>query len=270
MAWAGYSFSTHGNSHDLYSKKWYISTTLHNDLMSLMVLESIHKKMNDQLNFNAVMAWVAFGTQDFAGLEKYGNEIYNYFVHNPREILGLDNPLLIGKVFQVCLGFQEPDEDIQEVRAENAFLCFSQALKLNETSIHDEASARLMMLLIRNQKHLKNKVEQACQNEHANPYSFFSMFNDGLPDDMPMATNTKMLFMAYYLYDGITDKANVSKEFVNVSEKNTFENVKTHILDNCHQLQKTLPNRKIELGGIVFEKMCQRLRKDIILYSDNI
>ena len=85
--------------------------------------------MNNQLNFNAVMAWTAFGVQDYSGLEQYGGQVYNYFVHNPCDILKLDNPLLIGKVFQVCLGFQEPDEDIQEVRAENAFLCFSQALK---------------------------------------------------------------------------------------------------------------------------------------------
>lgn len=216
------------------------------------------------------MAWTAFGVQDYSGLERHGGEIYNYFVHNPNEILKLDNPLLIGKIFQVCLGFQEPDEDIQEVRAENAFICFSQALKSNQANVCDEASARLMMLLIRDQRHLKNKVEQSCQNEHANPYSIFSMLNDGLPNDMPMATNTKMLFTAYYLYDGIIDKANVSNEFVNVDERRAFENVKSHVLDNCSQLRNTSPDRKIELGYIVFKKICERLRKDIALYSDSM
>lgn len=216
------------------------------------------------------MAWTAFGTQDYSGLEQYGGQVYNYFVHNPSEILKLDSPLLIGKVFQVCLGFQEPDEDIQEVRAENAFLCFSQALKSDKTNVHDEASARLMMLLIRDQRHLRNKVEHACQNEHANPYSIFGMIDDGMPNDMPMAVNTKMLFTAYYLYDGIIDKANVRNEFVNVSEKSAYENVENHILDNCSQLHNTSPERKLELGRIVFEKICERLRKDIALYSDNM
>ncbi len=216
------------------------------------------------------MAWTAFGTQDYSGLERYGAEIYNYFVHNPNEILQLENPLLIGKIFQVCLGFQEPDEDIQEVRAENAFICLSQALKSDEVNVHDEASARLMMLLIRDQRHLKNKVEQSCQNEHVNPYDFFGMANDGLPDDMPIATNTKMLFTAYYLYDGIINKTNVSNEFVNVHEKNAFENVKDHILENCNQLNNTSRDRKIELGKIVFDKICVKLKKDIELYSDNI
>lgn len=226
--------------------------------------------MNNQLNFNAVMAWTAFGAQDYSGLEQYGGQVYNYFVHNPGEILKLESPLLIGKVFQICLGFQEPDEDIQEVRAENAFLCFSQALNSEKSNIHDEASARLMMLLIRDQKHLKNKVEHACQNENANPYSIFGMFDDGMPNDMPMAVNTKMLFTAYYLYDGIIDKTNVINEFVNVNERSAYENVKRHVLDNCRQLENTSSDRKIELGGIVFEKICKRLRKDIALYSDNM
>lgn len=225
--------------------------------------------MDDQLLYNASMAWIAFGSQNYSSLEKRGADIYNYFVHNPSEILKIESPLLIGKVFQVCLGFQEQDEDIQEVRAENAFLCFSQALKSEKANVHDEASARLMMLLIREQKHLMKKVEQSCQNEYTNPYSFFSMLDDGLPNDMPMATNTKMLFTAYYLYYGIIDKANVVNEFVNADEKSVFENVKSHVLDNCSLLKKTTPDRKIELGGIVFKKICERLRKDVEIYSNS-
>lgn len=225
--------------------------------------------MNNLLSFNAISAWTAFGVQDYSGLERHGNELYNYFVHNPGELLNLDSPLLIGEFFQVCIGFQEADEDIQEVRAENAFLCFSQALTSNKTNVHDEASARLMMLLIRDQIHLIGKVEQACQNEHANPYSFFDILDDGLPMDMPMATNTKMLFTAYYLYDGILDKAKVNNEFVNAGERNAYENVKKHIIDNCNQLSNTTSERKIELGEIVFEKICERLRKDIDLYSSS-
>ena len=223
--------------------------------------------MNNQLNFSAVMAWTAFGTQDYTSLEQHGGDIYNYFVHHPAEILNLDSPLLIGKIFQVCLGFQEPDEDIQEVRAENAFICFSQALKTNKTNIHDEAAARLMILLIRDQKHLIGKVEQSCRNKSSSPLSFIGILNDGLPMDMPMATNTKMLFTAYYLYDSIIDKANVNNEFVNAVERNAYENVKRHVIDNCNQISKTSSERKAELGNIVYEKVCERLRKDVEMYS---
>lgn len=226
--------------------------------------------MNNQLNFSAVMAWTAFGTQDYLSLEEHGGDIYNYFVHNPAEILNLDSPLLIGKVFQVCLGFQEPDEDIQEVRAENAFICLSQALKTNRTDIHDEAAARLMLLLIRDQKHLIGKVEQACRNENSSPFSFMGILDDGMPMDMPMATNTKMLFTAYYLYVSIRDKANVSNEFVNAGERNAYENVRRHVIDNCNQMTKSSLERQAELGKIVFEKICERLKKDIEMYSRNM
>lgn len=224
--------------------------------------------MNDLLNYNALMAWTAFGAQDYSGLEQYGKEVYNYFVHNPAALLKLDNPLLIGKVFQVCLGFQEPDEDIQEVRAENAFICFSQALNSDKVNVHDEAAARLMMLLIHDQKHLYNQVERACQNENANPYSFFAMMSDDMPVDMPMAVNTKLLFTSYYLYNKIIDKFNVRNEFVNEHERKGFEYIKNHVYDNCNQLTKTSSERKIELGEIVFKKIYRKLKKDIEQYSN--
>lgn len=226
--------------------------------------------MDNALSYNAMMAWTAFGKQDYSTLEQHASAIYNYFVHNPSELLTIDSPLLIGKIFQVCLGFQEPDQDIQEVRAENAFLCFSKALDSEKQSVHDEAAARLMMLLIQGQRYLINKVEQACQAECANPYSFFAVLNDGLPNDMPMATNTKMLFTAYYLFDRIIDKANVVNEFIVQNEKKAFEYVKKHILDNCNMLERTPQYRMSELGNIVFDKICKQLRDDIELYSNNM
>ena len=226
--------------------------------------------MNNNLNSNAITAWTAFGMQDYSTLEQHANAIYNFFVHNPSELLNIDSPLLIGKIFQVCLGFQEPDQDIQEVRAENAFLCFSKALNSKKQNVHDEAAARLMMLLIQGQRYLINKVEQACQGEGANPYSFFAILNDGLPNDMPMAANTKMLFTAYYLFDSIIDKSNVVNEFLIPNEKNAFEYVKHHVLENCNQLKRTSQSRKAELGNIVFDKICKQLRDDIESYSNNL
>lgn len=226
--------------------------------------------MDNVLGYNAMMAWTAFGMQDYSTLEKHAKEVYNYFVHKPSELLNIDSPLLIGKVFHICLGFREPDEDIQEVRAENAFLCFSQALNSDRSNVHDEATARLMMLLINERRHLSGYVERACQNENVNPYSFWGMLNDGMPDDMPMATNTKMLFTAYYLYNEIISKANVNDEFVNTNERNTFIAVKNHVLDNCNQLSRTPASRKIELGKIVFDKICKKLHKDIQDYSNSL
>lgn len=226
--------------------------------------------MDNALSYNAMMAWTAFGMQDYSTLEQHGNEIYNYFVHNPSELLNIDSPLLIGKVFQVCLGFKVPDQDIQEVKAENAFLCFSKALNSEKINVHDEAAARLMMLLIQWQRYLINKVEQSCQAECTNPYSIFALLNDGLPDDMPMATNTKMLYAAYYLFDKINNKTNIVNEFIIPNEKRAFEHVKKHVLDNCNMLERTPQHRKAELGNIVFDKIYKQLRYDIELCSNRL
>ena len=226
--------------------------------------------MDNSLNYNAMMAWTAFGMQDYFTLEQHAKEIYNYFVHKPSELFDVDNPLLIGKVFQVCLGFQEPDQNIQEVRAENAFLCFAKALNSEKQNICDEAAARLMMLLIQWQKYLINKVAQACQGQGPNPYTIFAVLNNGLPNDMPMATNTKMLYTAYYLFDKIVNKANVINVFSISSEKRAFEHVKKHILENCNILAQTPQYRKAELGNMVFNKICKQLRDDIESYSNSL
>lgn len=224
--------------------------------------------MDNYLSYNAIMAWTAFGMRDYPTLAHHAKEIYNYFVHKPLELLTIDSPLLIGKVFQVCLGFQEPDQDIQEVRAENAFLCFSKALNSEKQNVHDEAAARLMILLIKRQRYLIKKVEQACRGQYVNPYDFFAMLHDGLPNDMPMATNTKMLFAAYYLFDRIINKTYVVNEFIVPTEKRAFEYVKNHVLDNCNMLEGTSNYRKAELGKIVFDKICEQLQDDIERYSN--
>lgn len=224
--------------------------------------------MDNVLSYNAMMAWSAFGMQDYATLENHANEVYNYFVHKPSELLNIDSPLLIGKVFQVCLGFQEADQDIQEVRAENAFFCLSQALKSEKQNVHDEAAARLMMLLFQRQRYLITKVEEACQGQCSNPYGIFAVLSDGMPDDMPMATNTKLLFTAYYLFDRIFDKTNVADNFVIPNEKKAFEYIKKHIVDNCNMLERTPQSRKSELGKIVFDKIFKQLLADIELYSN--
>ncbi len=39
--------------------------------------------MDNALSYNALMAWTAFGMQDYSTLEQCAKHIYNYFVHNP-------------------------------------------------------------------------------------------------------------------------------------------------------------------------------------------
>ncbi len=219
--------------------------------------------MNNSLIFDAVSAWAAFGANDYTGLENHGASIYNYFVHHPAELLNLDYPLLIGKVFQVCLGFREPDIDIQEVRAENAFVCFMQALKKGNQSVQDEASARIMMLLIFDQKFLLDRVDKVFSHDSS---IMGILSGSSLPQSMPIATNTKMLYAACYLYNNIKDKEGLSHEFVNKLEWDIFTRVTTHMHESV-QTMKSSHQERVELGRIVIDKIYDALRDDIKGYA---
>lgn len=218
--------------------------------------------MDNLLSYNAMMAWAAFGMQDYVRLAKHGNEIYNYFAQDPQALLNLDSPLLIGKIFQACLVFKEKDERTLQIRAENALLCFIQALKSDNLSVHDEACARLMILLICDDKYLKRKICQAFGDNYNSPWDFDNNQNYGLPDDMPKVTNIKLIYAAYFLYDSILDKENVEDEIISVIEKHTYEQVKDYIFRSFYMLDIDNPKRIVELGSIVFDKICQKILGD--------
>lgn len=225
--------------------------------------------MDNLLNYNALMAWTAFGMRDYAKLLKHGREVYSYFVQNPQVLLNLDSPLLIGKIFQVCLCFKEKDERVLEERAENALLCFKQALKSDKMNVHDEACARLMILLICDDKYLKRKICQAFGDNYSCPWNFDDNKNEGLPDDMPKVTNIKLIYAAYYLYDRIFDKDNIENELINIDEKNAYEQVKDYVFRSFYMPDIDNPKRIAELGSIVFEKICQKILGDYESYAKN-
>lgn len=214
-------------------------------------------------------AWNAYCSKNYSALGQYGNNVYNHFVHHPAELLKLKNPLQTGKVFQVCLGFNTPDEDIQEVRAENAYICYSQALLSDKVNIRDEAAARLMILLIRDRAHLIDKVEMACRGNNDSPLNPLSYFMGAdMPHDMPTSVKTRMLYAAYYLYFMIVDKERVRKHVTPDSE--VYIKVEEHVIYNCSQLTNSTNNRKIELGEIVYKKVADKIRTDIELYSSRL
>ena len=87
-----------------------------------------------------------------------------------------------------------------------------------------------------------------------------------MPNNMPIATNPKMLYAACYLYDCIKDKENLSQEFVNEMEWIIFNHVMIHINDNLSTL-KSSHQERIEIGKIVVEKIYDALCNDINEYA---
>lgn len=86
-------------------------------------------------------------------LEQNCAKVYNYFVHNPIELLKNDSPYIIGEVFFYYGAFNEPDMDINEVKGENAYISFSRCLQLRNSEEEQDivnckfAAAKLLIYI---------------------------------------------------------------------------------------------------------------------------
>ena len=84
--------------------------------------------------------------RNFQVLASAASNLYNHFVHNPKDYINVESPLAVGSIFASCLGYQEPDEDIQEVRAENAIYCLTQSVE-SQNEINRNLSAAYLFLV---------------------------------------------------------------------------------------------------------------------------
>ena len=84
--------------------------------------------------------------RNFQVLASAASNLYNHFVHNPKDYINVESPLAVGSIFASCLGYQEPDEDIQEVRAENAIYCLTQSVE-SQNEVNRNLSAAYLFLV---------------------------------------------------------------------------------------------------------------------------
>ena len=84
--------------------------------------------------------------RNFQVLASVASNLYNHFVHNPKDYINVESPLAVGSIFASCLGYQEPDEDIQEVRAENAIYCLTQSVE-SQNEVNRNLSAAYLFLV---------------------------------------------------------------------------------------------------------------------------
>lgn len=84
--------------------------------------------------------------RNFQVLASAASNLYNHFVHNPKDYINVESPLAVGSIFASCLGYQEPDEDIQEVRAENAIYCLTQSVE-SQNEVNRNISAAYLFLV---------------------------------------------------------------------------------------------------------------------------
>lgn len=84
--------------------------------------------------------------RNFQVLASAASNLYYHFVHNPKDYINVESPLAVGSIFASCLGYQEPDEDIQEVRAENAIYCLTQSVE-SQNEVNRNLSAAYLFLV---------------------------------------------------------------------------------------------------------------------------
>ena len=84
--------------------------------------------------------------RNFQVLASAASNLYNHFVPNPKDYINVESPLAVGSIFASCLGYQEPDEDIQEVRAENAIYCLTQSVE-SQNEVNRNLSAAYLFLV---------------------------------------------------------------------------------------------------------------------------
>ena len=119
---------------------------------------------------NAQNALDAWKIQDWNVLSTNANAVYNHFVHHPEDFLSIEYPLTVGSVFFVMLGYTTPDEDIQEVRAENMLLCLSKCLE--NPAEKRLAAMRLFLLFSMHFSHLQKKLDRVWSSH--TQYDIFS------------------------------------------------------------------------------------------------
>lgn len=115
--------------------------------------------MTANYEYIAQCAMDAYKQSDTIAFEQYANQLYNYFVHNPYDLKMCSKPGLIGSVFSYSLSIPNNDEDIQTVRAENAFYSFCRIL-MRDTDKKVIAAIKLFHLLSKDPSYLYQDVMQ--------------------------------------------------------------------------------------------------------------
>lgn len=89
-----------------------------------------------------------FQKHEYDELASACNIVYNYYVHNPQELLTEEYPYLIGLVFYYSTYFEEADKDIAETKVENALYLFWKSINLTDTGSESiSAAARCFIML---------------------------------------------------------------------------------------------------------------------------
>lgn len=205
-------------------------------------------------------------SRDFQTLEQSASNLYNHFVHCPKDYNKMEEPFVVGSVFATCLGFQEPDEDIQEVRAENAVLCLFDGINTIDEADKNISVSYLFLVFSVFRKYLWQRVMRLFGATELGVnipgFTFFSLPSDVQSFIVEERLTTSALFDCVLMYLARFTSDETVKYLDLNEEKNAY-------LSHLDRIQSAnVANRAMceKTGKIVLEKVFENIKEDIIKY----
>lgn len=145
---------------------------------------------------------------NYSKMNKTACDLYNYFTHNPEELLTVEQPLEVGTAFLLSKGFKYID-NTQEVLAENAVLCLYQAF-LEQKNPKEKIAASLFIVFQYYEKHLRQLMMQkmgATEFGIMPPLGTLPYTNNGYEEYLFCTTDERLYYIKAYLQSLIPEYA---------------------------------------------------------------
>jgi len=204
--------------------------------------------------------------RNFQALASAAGKLYNHFVHNPKDYINIESPLAVGSIFASCLGYQEPDDDIQEVRAENAIYCLAQGIESKDEVVRNQSVAYLFLVFSVFRKYSWQRMmklfgaPELCMNMRDSTY--FSLPKDVQTYILESDMNTDEKFNCVLSYlEQLTSEHTVLYLDLN-EEKNIF-------MTQLAKLQKLNINKDslyLKTGRTILAFLFKDIKSDIMQY----
>ena len=207
--------------------------------------------------------------RNFQVLASAASNLYNHFVHNPKDYINVESPLAVGSIFASCLGYQEPDEDIQEVRAENAIYCLTQSVESQNEVNRNLSAAYLFLVFSIFRKYTWQRMmklfgaPELCMNMR--DCTYFSLPKDvqAYILESDMNTDAKFNCVLSYLEQLMSEHAVLYLDLN--EEKNTLEVV----AEKTKKLQELNINKDslyLKTGKTILAFLYEDIKSDIMQY----
>lgn len=221
----------------------------------------------------ATKAIAAEGVGDITQMETYLASVYNYFVHNPQELLHIQDANVIGTAFYLHLQFNG-EKGTMEVNIENAFICFYQSIFSDDTP-KNKSLAAIRLFILFNTNSFQYLVQQIYRIFGAPQLHFqlpMATVFSRPPEEVDIivkseSTDETMCYAKAYLYDLFINSItyNTFSTYSFQGEVNVLDRSCQNFIELSNQISNNLPEQ-VKKGEIVLKMIYDKLTDEIKKY----